>query len=52
MEDDDTAGLGTARVDDIVGSGRTTLLQAREQHQGLGDGTCIIDGVTDSGWGR
>jgi hypothetical protein len=42
-------GPGVARVNDAVGSGRMTLLWAREWHHGLGDGACVVDGVTDLG---
>jgi hypothetical protein len=38
-----------ARVHSAMGSGRMTLLQAREWHHGLGDGACVVDDITDSG---
>jgi hypothetical protein len=40
------------RVHNTVGSGRTTLLRARERRHGLGDGACVVTGVTGSGQGR
>jgi hypothetical protein len=39
-------------VHSIVGSVRTRLLQAWERRRGLGDATCVVDGVTSSGRGR
>jgi hypothetical protein len=63
MKDDGAAGLGMARpmascarercwVHNVVGSGRTTLLWAREWHRWLGDDACVVDGATGSGLGR
>jgi hypothetical protein len=40
------------RVHNVVGSGRTTLLQARERRRGLGDEAYIVDGATGPGQGR
>jgi hypothetical protein len=40
------------RVHNVGGAGRTTLLQARERCCGCGDNACMVDGITDSGWGR
>jgi hypothetical protein len=37
------------RVHSVMGSGRTTLLQAKQRHHGLGDDTCMVNGITDSG---
>jgi hypothetical protein len=45
-------GSMALRALDVMGSGRTTLLQAREQHRRLEDGAYVVDGVTDSGRGR
>jgi hypothetical protein len=39
-------------VHNVVGSGRTMLLQAQEWHHGLGDRACVVDGATGSGRGR
>jgi hypothetical protein len=39
-------------VHNVVGSGRTMLLRAREQHRGLGDEAYNVDGATGSGQGR
>jgi hypothetical protein len=52
MEDDGTAGLGMARVDGVAGLGRTTLSQAQKRCSRLGDGACVVDGITDLGWTR
>jgi hypothetical protein len=49
---DDVVGSGMAPVHSVAGSGRTTLLWARERSHGLGDDTCAIDDVTGSGRGR
>jgi hypothetical protein len=38
-----------ARVHSVMGSGRMTLLQAREWHHELEDRACVIDDITDSG---
>jgi hypothetical protein len=51
-EDDGVAGLGTAWVNGVVGSGRPTLLWAQLRSRGLGDGACVVDGITGSGQGR
>jgi hypothetical protein len=40
------------RVHNVMGSGRTMLLRAREWCHRLGDGACVADSVTDSGRGR
>jgi hypothetical protein len=40
------------RVHNIVGSGRTMLLQAKEWCRGLGDNAWVVDGITGSGRGR
>jgi hypothetical protein len=45
-------GPGVARVNDVVGSGRMTLLQTQQLCRRLGDGTYMVDGVTGSGQGR
>jgi hypothetical protein len=39
-------------VYNVVGLGTTTLLWAREQHRGLEDGACVVDGITGLGRGR
>jgi hypothetical protein len=49
-EDDSTVDLGTVWAISITGSGRTTLLWARERRCGLGDEACVVDGTTGSGW--
>jgi hypothetical protein len=36
----------------VTGSVRTTLLRDWERRRGLGDGACVIDGITSSGQGR
>jgi hypothetical protein len=40
------------RVQNVAGSGRMTVLWAREWHCGLGDGSYVVDGVTHSGQRR
>jgi hypothetical protein len=45
---DGVMGLGTMWVHSVTGSGRTTLLWAWEQRRRLGDGACLVDGVTSS----
>jgi hypothetical protein len=39
-------------VHSVTGSGRTTLLLAREQRRGLEDRACVVNGATGSGQGR
>jgi hypothetical protein len=39
-------------VHNTVGSGRSTLLHARERRRGLGDGACMVDDIIGSGQGR
>jgi hypothetical protein len=40
------------RVHNVAGSGRMTLLQAREWRRGLGDGACLVDGIIGPSRGR
>jgi hypothetical protein len=40
------------QVHSVAGSGRTMLLRAQERRRGVGDGACVVDGITGSGRGR
>jgi hypothetical protein len=40
------------RVHNVMSLGKMTLLRARERRHGLGDGACVVDGITGSDQGR